>query len=97
MSGTLFDPVETIGAKVFVSPWYTIILDELPKREFTYSGSMISTKLVSPDGGEKENIVLVGSDEGSSGLASCPTIFYVSILCSIVSPILDSSETSLAL
>jgi hypothetical protein len=58
---------------------------------------MISTKLESPYGGEKEKVVLVGSDEGSIGLASCPTIVDVSIFCSIVSPVLVSSETSLAL
>jgi hypothetical protein len=97
MSRTLLEPVETIGAKVSVSTWETIILVELPKRVFTCSGSMISTKLGSPDGGEKEKVVLVGSDEGPSGLASCPTTIDVSIFCSIVLPVLVSSETSLAL
>ena len=41
--------------------------------------------------------MLFGSAEGSSGLASCPTIIDASILCSIVLPILVSSESSLAL
>jgi hypothetical protein len=35
---------------------------------------MISTKLGSPDGGKKTKVVLFGSVEGSSGLASYPTI-----------------------
>jgi hypothetical protein len=58
---------------------------------------MTSTNLESPDGGEKEKVVLVGSDEGSSSLASCPTTVDVSIFFSIVSPVLVSSETFLAL
>jgi hypothetical protein len=97
MSNTLLDPVETIGVKVVVSTWDTIILAELPKRAFTCSGSMISTNLESLDGGEKEKVVLVGSDEGLSGISSYPTIVDVSIFCSIVSPVLVSSKTSLSL
>jgi hypothetical protein len=58
---------------------------------------MISTKLDSFDGGEKAKVVLVGSDEGLSGLSSYPTIVDVSIFYSIMSPVLVSSETSLAL
>jgi hypothetical protein len=38
-----------------------------------------STKLGSPDGGKKTKVVLFGSVEGSSGLASCPTITDASI------------------
>jgi hypothetical protein len=41
--------------------------------------------------------VLVGSTEGSSGLASCPTIIDASIFCSIVLPVLVSLETALSL
>jgi hypothetical protein len=58
---------------------------------------MMSTKLGSPDGGKKTKVVLFGSAEGSSGLASCPTIIDASIFCSIVLPVLVSSETTLAL
>ena len=97
MSGNLLKPVETIGTKVSVSTWETIILVELPNRVFPCSGSMMSTKLGSPDGAKKTKVVLVGSTEGSSGLASCPTIIDASIFYSIVLPILVSSETTLAL
>jgi hypothetical protein len=55
------------------------------------------TKLGSPDGGEKRKVVLVGSNEGPTGLAFCPTTIDASILFSIVLPILVSSETALAL
>ena len=96
MSGTLLDPVETIDAKVYVSTWDTIILVEIPKRALTCLGSMISTNLESPDGGEKSKVVLAGSDEGSSGLASCHIIVDVSIFCSMVSPVLVSSKTFLS-
>jgi hypothetical protein len=37
------------------------------------------------------------SNEGPSGLASCPTTIDVSIFCSIVSLVLVSLETSLSL
>ena len=97
MSKTLLKPVETIGDKVFVSTWETIILVELSNGVFTCSGSMISTKLGSPDGGEKTKVVLIGSMEGSSGLASYPTIIDASMFCIIVLPILVSLETGLAL
>jgi hypothetical protein len=97
MSGTLLKPVETIGPNIVVSTWDTIILVELPKRAFTCSGSMISTKLESPDGGEKDKVMLVGYDEGSSGISSCPNIVDVSISCSIVSRVFVSSETYLSL
>jgi hypothetical protein len=58
---------------------------------------MMSKKLGSPDGGKKTKVVLVGSAESSSGLASYPSIIDVSIFCSIVLPVLFSSETALAL
>jgi hypothetical protein len=58
---------------------------------------MMSKKLGSLDGGEKKKVVLVGSMEGLSGLASCPTIIDASIFCSILLPILVSSETTLSL
>ena len=90
MFETLLKPFETIGAKVVVSNWDTTILAELPKRAFTCSRSMISTKLESPDGGEKEKVLLAGFDEGPSCLASCPTTIDVSIFCSIVLPFLVS-------
>jgi hypothetical protein len=45
----------------------------------------------------KQKVVLFGSTEGSSGLASCPNMIDVSIYCSIVLPVLVSSETILAL
>jgi hypothetical protein len=45
----------------------------------------------------KAKVVLFGSTEGSSGLASCPNMIDVSIYCSIVLPVLVSSETILAL
>jgi hypothetical protein len=57
----------------------------------------MSTKLGSPDGGKKTKVVLFGSIEGSSRLASYPTIIDASIFCSIVFPVLVSSETTLAL
>jgi hypothetical protein len=58
---------------------------------------MMSTKLGSPDGGKKTKVVLFGSAEGLSGLASCPTITDASISCSIVLLVLVSLETALAL
>jgi hypothetical protein len=97
MSGTLLEPIETIGAKVFVSTWETIILVELPNKVFTCSGSMMSTKLGSPDGGGKTKVVLAGSNEGPSGLSPCPATIDASIFCSIVLPVLVSSDTALAL
>ena len=57
---------------------------------------MMSTKLGSPNGGKKTKVVLFGSAEGSSGLASCPTIINASIFCSILLPVSVSSETTLA-
>jgi hypothetical protein len=72
-------------------------LAKLPKKTFTYSGSMMSSKLGSPGGGVKAKALLFGSKEGSSGLASCSTITDASILCSIVLPVLVSSETALSL
>jgi hypothetical protein len=57
---------------------------------------MISTNLGSPNGGKKTKVVFFGSTEGSSGLASYPTIIDASILCSIVLPVLLSSKTTLA-
>jgi len=51
---------------------------------------MISTKLGSPDGGKKKKVVFFGSVEGSSGIASCPTINDASISCSIVLHVLVS-------
>jgi hypothetical protein len=57
----------------------------------------MSTKLGSPDGGNKTKVLLFGSVEGSSGLASCPTIIDASISYSIVIPVLVSLETALAL
>jgi hypothetical protein len=51
---------------------------------------MMSTKLGSPDGGKKTKIVLFGSTQGSSGLASYPTITDASISYSIVLPVLVS-------
>ena len=97
ISGTLLELVETIGSEIVVSTWDTTILAEIPKRAFTCSRSIISTKLESLDGGEKAKVMLVDADEGSSGLASFPTIVDVSIFCSIVSPILVSYETFLSL
>ena len=58
---------------------------------------MMSTKLGSPDGGNKTKVVLFVYVEGLSGLDSCPTIIDASILCSIVLPILLSSKTTLSL
>jgi hypothetical protein len=58
---------------------------------------MISSKLGYFDGGKKTKVVLFGSAEGSSGISSCPTITDALIFCSIVLPILVSSETTLAL
>ena len=71
------------------------MLVELPNKVFTYLGSMMSSKLGSLDGGNKKKVVLFGSVEGSTGLASCPTIIDALILCSIVLPILVSSKISL--
>ena len=73
------------------------MLPKIPNKVFTCSGSMMSSKLGSPDGGKKTKFVLVGSMEGSSGLASCLTIIDASIFCSIVLPVLVSSEIALAL
>ena len=58
---------------------------------------MMSSKLGSPSGGVKAKVVLFGSAEGSSGLASCPNMIDASISCSIVLPMLVPSETILAL
>jgi hypothetical protein len=49
---------------------------------------MISSKLGFPGGGVKEKVVLFGSVEGSSGLASCPNMIDASVSCSIVLPVL---------
>jgi hypothetical protein len=57
----------------------------------------MSTKLGYPDGGKKTKVVLFGSWEGPSGLASCPIITDASISCSIVLHVLVSSRTALAL
>jgi hypothetical protein len=57
----------------------------------------MSTNLGYPDGGKKTKVALFVSAEASSGLASCPTITDASISCSIVLPVLVSSETALAL
>ena len=58
---------------------------------------MISSKLGPPGGGVKAKVVFFGSTEGSSGLASYPTMIDASISCSIVLPVLVSSATILAL
>ena len=58
---------------------------------------MMSTKLGSPYGGKKTKVVLFGSVEGLSGIASRPTITDASIFCSIVLLVLVSSETALSL
>jgi hypothetical protein len=58
---------------------------------------MISLKLDSPGGGVKEKVVLFGSMEDLSGLASCPSMIDASISCSIVLPVLVPSKTILAL
>ena len=59
---------------------------------------MISSKLGSSGhGGVKAKVVLFGSTEGLSGLASYPNMIDASISCSIVLPVLVSSETALAL
>jgi hypothetical protein len=58
---------------------------------------MISLKLESPGGGVKEKVVLFGSMEDSSGLASCPSMIDSSISCSIVLHVLVPSETILSL
>jgi hypothetical protein len=97
MSETLLEPIETIGTKFSISTWETIILVELPNRVFTYSWSMMSTKLGYPDGGGKTKVVLVGSNGVPSGLSSCPTTTNASIFLFIVLPILVSSDTALAL
>jgi hypothetical protein len=57
----------------------------------------MSTKLGSPDGGKKTKVVLFGSAEGLSGIASCPTITDASISCFIVLHVLVSLKTVLAL
>jgi hypothetical protein len=72
------------------------MLAKLPNKVFTCSGSMMSSKLGSPDGGKKTKVILFSSVEGSSGLVSCPTITDSSIFCSIVLPLLVSSETTLS-
>jgi hypothetical protein len=79
MFETLLDSVETIGAKISISTWETIILAKLPNRVVTCLGSMMSTNLGSPDGGEKKKIMLAGSNEGLSGIASYPTTTDASI------------------
>jgi len=85
----LLEPVETISSEVVVSICDTTKFVELPKREFTCSGSMKSIKFESPDGGKKEKVVLVGVDdkksEGSSRFTSFLSIVSVSILCYMVS------------
>jgi hypothetical protein len=58
---------------------------------------MISLKLESPCGGVKEKVVLFGSMEDSSGLASCPNMIDASISCSIVLTVLVPSDTILSL
>ena len=73
------------------------MLVELPKKVFTYSGSIMTSKLRSLDGGKKTKVVLFGFAEGSSGLASCSTITDASIFFFIVLHVLVSSETTLAL
>ena len=70
---------------------------ELPNKTFTNLGSMISLKLESPGGGVKAKVVLFGSVEDSSGLASYPSMIDASIYCSIVLLVLVPSETILAL
>ena len=70
---------------------------EIPNKRFTCSRSMISLKLESPSGGVKAKVVLFGSVEGSSGLASCPNMIDASIYCSIVLPVSVFSETILSL
>jgi len=57
----------------------------------------MSLKLWSPGGDVKEKVVLFGSIEDSSGVASFPNMIDASISCSIVLPVLVSSETILAL
>jgi len=97
MYGTLLELVETIGAKVSISTWETILLDDLPNKVFTFLGSIMSTNLGSIDGGEKTKVELVGSTEGSSGLAFYPAIIDSSIFYSIVLHVLVSLETDLSL
>jgi hypothetical protein len=58
---------------------------------------MMSLKLGSPGGGVKEKVVLFGSMEDSSGLASYPNMIDASISCSIVLPVLVPLETILSL
>jgi hypothetical protein len=58
---------------------------------------MMSSKLGSTDGGVKSKVVLFGSVEGSSGLASYPNMIDASISCFIVLLVSVSSETALAL
>ena len=57
----------------------------------------MSLKLGSPGGGVKAKVVLFGYVEGSSGIASFPNIIDASISCSIVFPVIVSSETILSL
>ena len=74
-----------------------ITLAELPNKRFTCSGSMMSLKLGSSGGGVKENIVLFGSVEDLSGLASYPNMIDASVSYSIVLLVLFPLETILAL
>jgi hypothetical protein len=67
---------------------------ELPNKVFTCSRSMMSSKLGSPNSGKKTKVLFFSSAEGSSGLASCPTISDASNLCSIALLALVSSETT---
>ena len=57
----------------------------------------MSLKLGSPGGGVKAKVVLFGSVEDSSGLASYPNMIDASVSCSIVIPLLVPSETILSL
>jgi hypothetical protein len=72
-------------------------LAELPNKRFTCSGSMMSSKLGFPSGGVKEKVLLFGYVEDSSGLASCSNMIDAPISCSIVLPVLFSSDTILSL
>ena len=58
---------------------------------------MISSKLGFPGGGVKAKVVLFGSMEDSSGLASYPNMIDASVSYSIVLPVLVPSETILSL
>ena len=73
------------------------MLAELPNKVFIFSGLMMSSKLGSLDGCKKTKVVLFGFVEGSSDLESCTNIIDSSIFCSIVLPVLVSSETTLSL